>query len=446
VRSFRLERMKALAEIAGHPELCAPAIHVAGSKGKGSTTTMLASILEAAGVPTGRYCSPHVSDWRERIGRGSGFFDDALYVRGGNEMRDIVESAAVRAHPLFDENNGGASPTYFEMMTLLFFLCCRDAGVKAMAVETGMGGRLDATNILSPLVSVITTIELEHTEYLGHTIAAISGEKAGIIKQGRPLILQAQRPEALAVFQQRCKEQEAELYYIPDRLAIDGISVDKEGVHFSLYTECDSSPGLNLEKLFVPMSGAIMAENAASAVLALLSQQGLNGGIQGIDEKAVRQGLAQSRIPARFETLAGNKTFGPSPTPAFIIDGAHTCDSVKLLVNTYERLYRAKRPVLLFGCAADKDAEGMAAILVPHFGRIFITRPGTFKTSFPEKLAQIFRSRSEGLPPDKRPQVTLITDTREAIDAAGRCARESGLPCLGTGSFYLAAEIRAMVR
>ncbi|MDR2182073.1 MAG: hypothetical protein LBN92_05270, partial [Treponema sp.] len=197
---FKLDRMRQLARLAGHPENSAPVIHVAGSKGKGSVTAMIAAILDKAGMKTARYLSPHVSSWRERIGSAGGAFPEEVYVAAGNELREIEAARRNGAErPAFGPaKHGGADggyagaggePTFFELATLYFFLCARTAGAEIMAVETGLGGRLDATNIVDPLASVITLIETEHTEYLGNTPEQIAGEKAGIIKRGKPLFL-----------------------------------------------------------------------------------------------------------------------------------------------------------------------------------------------------------------------------------------------------------------
>jgi len=160
LRSFRLDRTIALAELAGHPEKCAPSFHVAGSKGKGSVTGMIAAILEASGMRTARYSSPHVSDFRERILLGDSFFSEEIYTHAGTELRELVASLPSTPYAdLFDPRfEYGEGPSFFELMTLWFFLCARLSHADAMAVETGMGGRLDATNIDDPLASVITII------------------------------------------------------------------------------------------------------------------------------------------------------------------------------------------------------------------------------------------------------------------------------------------------
>jgi len=426
-RDFRLDRMTALAKLAEGPENCAPSIHVAGSKGKGSVTGMIAAILSASGMRTSRYQSPHVNDFRERISTGSGFFDDNIYINAGNELKCLLEKYNLSGTSC----NDGEDPTFFELMTLWFFLCSRLSRSDVMAVETGMGGRLDATNILTPLLSVITLIELEHTEYLGNTISAIAGEKAGIIKNGRPLILAEQSEEALEVFRKNTAQKNCPLFYFPDIAAVKDLSVNKDGTTFSLIIKECKTPELVIEcqtynKLFIPMPGEIQAKNAGLAVLASKTA------FPRITERHIRNGLAGFSLPARFERIS-NK-------PVIIIDGSHTPHSIDLCLETFTSLY-GKDGILIFGCAADKDIRSMAKLCIPNFSRVIITRPGTFKKSYPEEIYSAFTGTAKNLP--KAPDILFIPETQEAIDRAIELALEYKAPVLGTGSFYLSGEIRS---
>jgi dihydrofolate synthase/folylpolyglutamate synthase len=411
-RDFKLDRMRALAELAGHPERAAPVIHVAGSKGKGSVTGMIAAILEEEGFNVARYTSPDVNDKRERITRGNCFFDEDVYVAAGKEL--------VRLEAGLPDAAG--APTFFELITLYFFLCARQGACDFLAVETGMGGRLDATNIVDPLVSVITLIEKEHTEYLGDTIAAIAGEKAGIIKPGRPLVLAEQSPEALEVFRDRARLSGAPLLYLPEEAAVGNIRVTKTGTFFTL----DGRGGFlsSPRELFVPVPGEVQAYNAGLAALAAKTA------LPSLKETSIQRGLARFTLPARFEKICED--------PEFIIDGAHTARSVELCVKTFVRLY-GEGGILLFGCAAGKDARAMAEITGPHFSRIIITTPGAFKASYPREVFDIFQQTGNG------ETALLVEDTAAAIAEALDLGRERGLPVLGTGSFYLAGEIRGRV-
>jgi dihydrofolate synthase/folylpolyglutamate synthase len=422
-KSFRLDRMELLAELAGHPERCAPLIHIAGSKGKGSVTGMIAAMLAAGGRRPARYMSPHVSDFRERISLGNGFFDEAVYCGAGDELRELAERRLPGVNcGLFDPAAvDGEEPSFFELLTLYFFLCARRAGCDALVVETGMGGRLDCTNVADPLVSVITLIELEHTGFLGATIPAIAGEKAGIIKPGKALVLAKQRPEALEVFARIAGEKHSPLVYFPEIAELSHVEIHTGGTDFTLTF---TGPGLfsGPLALSIPVPGAIQAENAGLAVTALKTAFPHTG------EDAVRRGLQSFSIPARFETLVRD--------PPLIIDGAHTPESAALCAETFCALY-GEGGVLVFGCAADKNAAAMAAALLPRFSRIIITTPGAFKASDPAKVYEAF---SAG--PAAPGTVTLIRETAEAL----RQALAAKLPVLAAGSFYLASEIRAMFR
>jgi dihydrofolate synthase/folylpolyglutamate synthase len=411
--------MEHMASIAGHPERCAPCIHIAGSKGKGSVTGMTASILEAAGLRTARYMSPHISDFRERISRGGSFFEEPVYCAAGDELRDLAENKIPAANiSLFDPGDEeGEAPTFFELLTLYFFLCAKHGGCDTMVVETGMGGRLDCTNIVNPVVSVITLIELEHTAILGKTIPAIAGEKAGIIKAGKPVVLAKQPPDALEVFRKKAIEKNSPLFYFPEIAVIDNLNVHTGGTEFSLKFSGENDP----QKFSVPIPGAIQAENAGLAILALKNFD------KNITNDAIRRGLGQMKIPARFEKIADN--------PVVIIDGAHTPESASLCADTFCSLY-GEGGILLFGCAADKDAAAMAELLLPRFSRIIITMPGTFRISNPEKVHSAFSSN----------KTTLVKDTAEAIRQTLELSREKHLPVLCTGSFYLASEIRRFIQ
>jgi dihydrofolate synthase/folylpolyglutamate synthase len=299
-----------------------------------------------------------------------------------------------------------------------------------MAVETGMGGRLDPTNVVDPLVSVITVIELEHTEFLGNTLASVASEKAGIIKPGKPLILGEQPGEALEVFRKTAAERGAPLYYFPEIAAIENLSVHRGGTDFTLVFKGAPFFAEPLD-ISLGIPGAVQAVNAGLAVAAL------KAAYPAIDADTLRRGLRGFTLPARFERVRKE--------PPVIIDGAHTDKSVENCVETFTALY-GQGGILLFGCATGKNAEAMAKRLLPCFSRIIITTPGTYKTSEPVKVFALFQALSAHARKARAggaPQVVLIEETGRAIDHALDCGREQGLPVLGIGSFYLAAEIRS---
>ena len=415
----------ALADLVGHPERSAPVIHIAGSKGKGSTTGMIASVLEAGGYRAARYMSPHISDFRERICMGNSFFDESVYCVAGDELRDLADNRVPASHnPLFDPNAGGEAPTFFELLTMYFFLCARTGGCDAMIVETGLGGRLDSTNIVDPVATIITLIELEHTAFLGDTIPQVAGEKAGIIKSGKPLILARQKDDALDVFKKRAAEKNSPLLYFPEMACLENVRIHSGGTDFSLVFHGDKFPANAPLDLSIPIPGVVQAENAALAVVAIKTA------FPDIGDDAIRLGLKRVKIPARFEVIAN--------APPLVIDGAHTPESVSLLADTFCSLY-GDGGLLLFGCAADKNADEMAQILLPRFSRIIVTMPGSFKISDSEKAYRAFAGRCE------HGKATYAKDTAEAIRLTLETARENRLPVLCTGSFYLASEVQGYV-
>ncbi len=407
---FTLERMKNMSAATRHPEQCAPLIHIAGSKGKGSLTAYITGILEKAGMRAARYMSPHIRNWRERIGIGNTFFDESVYVSSGNKL-----FAASAQH--------APDATFFELMTLYFFLCARAASCEVMVVETGLGGRLDATNIAHPLLSVITLIEKEHTEYLGNTLALIAGEKAGIIKHDRPVILAAQQSEAYDVFVRATAEKESPLYYLPDIAQVEHIHVSVLGTSFSFrptqegfFTDIPAPLEFS-----VPTPGIVHAHNAALAVLAVKQA------FPHIGAETLRSALSETALCARFEFLRDADNGVP-----FVVDGAHTESSAAALADTWMRLF-GKDGILLFGCAADKNADAMATVLAPLFRRVVVTSPGAFRPGDPARAAAAFDAVRVG-------DNAFIPDTEQALEYAVALSEKENAPLLCTGSFYLAGE------
>jgi dihydrofolate synthase / folylpolyglutamate synthase len=406
---MKLDRMRALCAAAGDPQLGCKFIHVAGSKGKGSVAAMLASILSAAGVKAGLYASPHVRDYRDRISLSGTIFPDSSYTAAGEECHAARERYAAL--------NGSSAPTFFELLTLLGFIVFARERCPWVVLETGLGGRLDSTNVVVPEASVITPIELEHVEYLGDTIPAIAGEKAGIIKEGRPVFISRMRPEAVQVMRERaaslgCAFHDSSLLTRIIRAVpgLDGTDVEilvsgAEGGEFQLSAR-------------LPMCGRIQAENAALA--ALVSSRL----IPGLAARKIESGLEGAALPARFEIL--------SRQPLIVADGSHTPDSVTWALDTWLSL-RGKGGTLLFGCASDKDASAMARVLSSSFDHIVITKPGSFKRSEPLAVFRSFEPAAAS--------ILLEADTEAAIDLA----LAYGDDVLVAGSFYLAAIARERV-
>lgn len=416
---FKLDRMRALASALGDPHLGRLTVHVAGSKGKGSVSTMCARILEAAGLRTGIYTSPHLIRWKERIAYASGPMEEDILLGEMDKLLPLIEGKGPADFP------GGEEPTFFELTTLLAFLAFRTSGCQAQVIEVGLGGRLDSTNIVEPEAAAITPIELEHTQFLGDTIAKIASEKAGIIKPGRPVCVARQKPEAMEVFVRKAEAEGSPLRSVGVDVQVREVSVDLLGTSCRLVAGPSPSPlaGLLPKEglaLRCPMPGAIQAQNMALAALAAASA------LPGLGTKAIAEGLSKASLPARFEVL-------PGPV---VLDGAHTPESVRLALSTMEELFPGRR-FLLFACAHDKRHAEMAELLAPHFEGIIVTRPGSFKVSEPEKVFESFARL--------RPETILEPDTGKAIFRALDAAAGQGAALLVTGSFYLCAEARKLL-
>ncbi|MBU1080527.1 MAG: hypothetical protein KKB59_08550 [Spirochaetes bacterium] len=284
-REYRLDRMSALKEMFGSPDEAYRVVHVAGSKGKGSTATMIASIITEAGGRTGLYTSPHLLSFTERIAVGGAPVDDETLCACARELSERMEREAPEDFP------GGEAPTYFELLTMLGFLCFRAAGCTDAVIEVGLGGRLDSTNVVSPAACVITPIELEHTELLGDTIAKIAFEKAGIIKPGVPVFTSASRPEALAVIGAKAAECGSAITALDDAVELADCQISASGTRATALWRDASLFDAPLE-IRTPMIGRVQARNAALAAVVARSL--------GYSREAILGGIAKASLRARF--------------------------------------------------------------------------------------------------------------------------------------------------
>ncbi len=410
---YRLDRMHRLRELFGRPDESYRVVHVAGSKGKGSTATMIAACLGAAGRRVGLYTSPHLLSFTERIAIGGVPVDDGTLLSCAAELAVTMDGEGPEDFP------GGEAPTYFELLTMLGFLCFRKAGCDDAVIEVGLGGRLDSTNVVTPAACVITPIELEHTELLGGTIPLIAYEKAGIVKPGVPVFTSATRPDALAVIRARALELGSPLTVLDEAVSLEDVQVSAAGTS-ALAMWRDKSIFAAPMELRTPMIGRVQARNAAVAAMV--------AGSLGVGEPAILRGIGSARLRARFEILSGD--------PVVILDGAHTEDSIRACAEDFSAIFPGGGH-LLFGCAKDKPARPMAAALRPFFSSAIVTKPGTFKESDTADIEAAFAAEGFG--------VSRIDDTDEAIGTAMRRASAAGLPLLVTGSFYLCAAAASML-
>lgn len=397
---FDLDRMHRLCERLGRPERAYAVAHVTGTKGKGSTSTMIASGLRAAGKRVGLYTSPHLSHLGERVVVDG---EPASEVDLGRAFAAIEpEIEAMRA--------AGERFTFFEVTTALAFERFRAEKVEAAAIEVGLGGRLDSTNVVRPVVTAITSVGLDHVEKLGSTLGAIAREKAGIAKAGVPLVCGPLAPEAEEAIREVAREKDAPLFVAPGDLGAERIVVSEAGTRADLRTPWRRVNGVALKLL-----GRHMAENAAVAATALLVME------PALADATLAAALAAAWIRGRFEIFPGS--------PRVVVDGAHNPDSIAALETALADAFPGARPVVVMGAMRDKDVAGMIAG-VARFASALVASPcGSARETAPEDLRRM--AEGAGIPAEAAPTAAA------AIAAARARAGPAGL-VLVCGSLYLA--------
>jgi dihydrofolate synthase/folylpolyglutamate synthase len=411
--TFSLDRMRRLLTMLGEPERRLRSVHVAGTKGKGSTSAMIETIAREGGLRTGLYTSPHLVDLRERI-------------RVGGEMigRDDLAGRIDAARPAIEQLRSDGDPaTFFEIFTALALAHFAAAEVDLAVVEVGLGGRLDATSVLVPEVSVITAISFDHMAQLGHTLAAIAGEKAGIVKPGVPVVSQPQPPEALAVIERACATAGSPLTLIGRDVTWTWTPVRNEEAMGGRMTI--ATPRATYENVFVPLMGEHQAINAATAVAAAELSATLAG---RLTPDLVCSALGKVVWPGRMEYVAKR--------PAMILDGAHNRASLEVLAAALHRHFPGRRMAILFGAAADKDLDGMMAAFVekmPDVPVIF-TLAASPRAADPSDLAARYaRAGGKG--------AVAVADLASALAAAQQKVPPDGLIVV-CGSLYLVGELK----
>ncbi len=417
-KTFDLTRIERLLAALGNPHRQFRSVHVAGTKGKGSTAAMIESALRAAGHTTGLYTSPHLHTFRERI-----------HVAGAMIPQDAVAHGVEKLKPLAAEIPG---LTTFEIMTALAFDYFRTRGVEIAVLEVGLGGRLDATNVVTPLVSVITSISYDHTAILGDTLTQIAHEKAGIVKPGIPVVTSPQSAEALAVIQATAHTKNAPLVEVsPDldfRVAdaayqITNAEGDLDRQKFVLARQSETFDLTFSNTDFeINLLGQHQRSNAATALAALfvLRDQGV-----AIPDRAIQRGLAQVEWHGRFEIL--------SRAPFVIVDGAHNADSARVLVETLRDHFPRARLHLIFGASGDKDIAGMFAALLPATESLILTHSHNARAADPARLADL------AAPYDV--ETSIAPDLATALQDGRQRAGLDDVIC-ATGSLFVAAEAR----
>jgi dihydrofolate synthase/folylpolyglutamate synthase len=399
---FGLSSTAKLLERLGNPHLHLKAVHIAGTNGKGSTSAMISSILVRAGYRVGLYTSPHLVRFNERYRINDQDVGNVELLESFRRVRALVDDRE--------------PPTFFEMTTAMALTLFAEERVDWAVLEVGMGGRLDATNVILPQVTVITNISLEHQEFLGPTITAITREKAGIIKRKVPLVTAVTQPAALAVIKACCLRQEAPWYRVGQHLRVRAQGARRFSYH-----------GLDwhLRDLRIPLSGRHQLVNAASALgaLELLARQGNSG----LSPDQIREGLIRTRWPGRLEWLSRN--------PPILLDGAHNLSGAMVLKRALQEEFTYDRLILVLGIMADKDLRGMIATLAPLAEHVILTRPRYERAAAPEALLEAGRSFRE--------RMEVIERAEGALTRARELARPGDLVVV-TGSLYFIGEVKAI--
>lgn len=400
-----LDRMERALEALDRPDLAWRSVHVAGTNGKGSTCAFTERLLRESGLKTGLYTSPHLERFGERI-RVSG--------------NEITETQLVALHEELERrvpwalDDGQESLTFFELVTLMAFLHFANEGVDIVVAEVGLGGRLDATNVLHPIACAITPVGLDHAEYLGDTLSSIAGEKAGIVKSGVPCVVASQPAEAISTIRRKADQV--------------GARIEIEGEDFSLAGGAGTlrwrSPSGSRDALSLGLEGPHQQSNAAVALR--LFEHVCAQGLASPSDADVRRALTLTRWPGRFERM--------SHTPELILDGAHNPQGAQALANAIDSAFPGNKVRFVLGVLSDKSPEPMLDILTPLASEFIITAPDSPRAMPAEKLAELARLRHA--------HVTVVNDASAALDfALGKTTTDEVV--VACGSLYLIGEWRA---
>jgi dihydrofolate synthase/folylpolyglutamate synthase len=408
---FNLENITVLMERLGRPDRAYPIVHIAGTNGKGSTAAFLEAILRDAGFRTGLNTSPHLERINERIRINGEEVSDKSFAETFARVREVIEellaSGRLRAHP-----------TYFECVTALAFEVFARERVEFAVVEVGLGGRLDATNIVRPQVSVITRIDFDHENYLGHSLREIAKEKAGIVKAGVPVATAAQLSEVRELLRARAQELHARIVDVGEAFGLEYESVEEiraRAVARELATGETFALGPRLPGRFQLLN----ALNAVAAVR-LLQERGYR-----ITNENIEQGIRSAEWPGRLERLQTG--------PDVYLDGAHNPGAARELAQFLEENFARRRVYMIFGAMRDKSVDEVAGMLFPLASEVIFTQPGTPRAVSAKRLAEMAGHHAA--------RYTVIRDAEEALESALAKARPDDAVFV-TGSLYLVGQLR----
>ena len=391
-----LERMQRLTQALGDPESSFHSVHIAGTNGKGSTSAMIEAALRTAGVRTGLYTSPHLIQPTERIRIAGETVTDKQFAEAFAQVHAAAET-------LLETGEIDLHPTYFETVTAMAFLLFRDLKVHTAVIEVGLGGRLDATNIITPDVTVIVPVDFDHEQYLGNTIESIAREKAGILKPRIPAVFAKQRAEAEWVLESRAEQLEINYRRVADA-RIDDVEIDARSSSFTL----------NGDRIVCPLAGEHQIDNAVTAAMTLWE---LNIPVEGI---------ANTVWPGRLERIR--------ETPEIILDGAHNPAGARALAAYIARFYAGRRIWLVYGTMRDKAIEEVSSTLFPYAAEIIATAPHYARSLNPESLRQLYSGDNMRTAPDLEAAMAIVNAEAKPTDVV-----------FITGSLFLVGEARAML-
>jgi dihydrofolate synthase/folylpolyglutamate synthase len=407
---FDLENIRALSAHLGNPQESFPSVHVAGTNGKGSTSAMLAAILEAAGLRTGLYTSPHLMRINERVRIGAVEISDsdfaAAFARIHAAIEELLASGSLTAHP-----------TYFECVTAMAFDYFAMQKVDLAVIEVGMGGRLDSTNIIVPEIAVITRIDFDHENFLGHSIEAIAAEKAGIIKPGAWVVSHAGLPAAGEVIRRRAAKQNARMVEVENAYSVSNLASETGRCRF---TATDKTGGRQIE-IALPLAGRFQVQNALTAIAAahLLAERGFH-----VADAAIARGLAAVRWPGRIQLLLDR--------PAVYLDGTHNPAGARELAAFWEENLSGRCIHLVYGAMRDKAVDEVAGLLFPRAATVTVTQSPQPRSISAETLASLTRHFA--------PDLEVVRDPADALDRAlGHAAPKDVV--FATGSLYLVGDL-----
>jgi dihydrofolate synthase/folylpolyglutamate synthase len=413
VQKFGLENITILAEDLGRPHRAMPCAHIAGTNGKGSTAAMLESILRVAGLRTGLYTSPHLELVNERIRIDGESISDRDFASAWTGVSASIET-------LIASGKLSAHPTFFECITAMAFLAFAAHHVDFAIYEVGMGGRFDATNIVTPEVAVITPIDFDHENYLGHSIEEIAAEKAGIIKANAWVVSAAQRPEARSVIARRCVEMNARLVEVDAEWRIEDLKTSA-GFYSAAPTFAHTSRKLAIAPA---LSGRFQIQNALTAATAarLLTERGFP-----IGDEAIERGIATVRWPGRLERI--------SERPDVYLDGTHNPAGARELLRFWEENFSGRRIFLVYGAMRDKAVDEIAGLLFPRAEAVILTMPRQSRAISASLLSEIAGHFARNS--------VVVPDPLEAVERAIELADPNDV-VFASGSLYLVGDIRAL--